>query len=397
MRTALVHDSLTQYGGAEKVLEELHAVFPEAPVFVPNIRREVLPAAYDDWDIRTTWLDRVPGSRTHHRSMAPLYPFAMHGIDLSGYDLVISSSFNFAHNVSTGPQTRHVCYCHSPSRFLWDYNGYAEREKFGRVKRACVEASLPLLRSLDMAAAQGVDGFIATSGLVRDRIRKIYRRRARVLPPPIDLSAFHIARQPERYFLLIMRLVGWKRADIAVEACNALNLPLVVAGDGRELGRLQALAGPSVRFAGRVDGAEKARLLSECAALILPAMEDFGITPLEAMASGRPVIAYGAGGVLDTVQPGRTGVLFPEQTTESLIAALRRFDPDEYDPNAIRAHAARFDRRHFRAAIGALAHVEAAGLADAPPRREERPVAPPSLKPVGVVAPCAATLDQFEH
>ena len=351
MRVALVHDSLTQYGGAERVLEELHAIFPASPVFVPNIRRTVLPPRFDSWDIRTTWLDRLAFSRRFHRSVFPLYPLAMHSLDLRGFDIVISSSFNFAHNVVTGPETQHICYCHSPARFLWDYHGYAERESFSKTKRMLIEPLLPMLRSLDLSAARGVDTWIATSGLVRDRIRKLYRRRSVIIPPPVDTSAFYVRPNPDAYYLLLMRLVGWKRADLAIAACNTLNLPLVVAGDGRELSRLQSLAGPTVSFVGRVDGRQKADLYARCTALILPALEDFGITPLEAMASGRPVIALKGGGALDTVIPGVTGELFASQDVKSLVEVLQSFDPSRYNPAVIRAHAESFDSKQFRAKI----------------------------------------------
>jgi glycosyltransferase involved in cell wall biosynthesis len=275
----------------------------------------------------------------------------MQGLDLREYDVVISSSFNFAHHVLTGPQTRHICYCHSPARFLWDYSAYAEREGFGRGKRFVVESLLPVMRSLDLSAASGVDAWISTSGIVRDRIRKFYRRRSQVIPPPVDMSAFQPAASHDNYYLLLMRLVGWKRADIVIEACNQLGLKLVVAGDGRELSNLKAIAGPTISFAGRVEGVEKANLFARCAAFILPALEDFGITPLEAMASGRPVIALGAGGALDTVKPGVTGEFFYSQTVESLVSVLRSFDPTRYDPETIEAEARKYDSAHFRRRI----------------------------------------------
>jgi glycosyltransferase involved in cell wall biosynthesis len=196
-----------------------------------------------------------------------------------------------------------------------------------------------------------VDRWISTSRTVQWRVRKTYRRRSTIIPPPVDIDAFRPARAHERYLLVLMRLVPWKRADIVIEACNALRLPLVVAGDGRDKARLERMAGPTVRFVGRVDGEAKARLFAECAAFVLPAAEDFGITPLEAMASGRPVIALGQDGALDTVVPGVTGEFFEEQTATSLAGVLRRFDPDAYDPQAIRAHAEAFGSVRFRERI----------------------------------------------
>jgi glycosyltransferase involved in cell wall biosynthesis len=351
VKVAIVHDALNQYGGAEKVLEELHAVFPDAPVFCPVYLPKVLPAAFATWDIRPSWMSRLPGANRYHRSIFPIYPYAMHDINLDGFDVVLTSSFNFAHNVVAAPGACHICYCHSPSRFLWDFHGYARRERFSAFKRALVVPFLPHLRTQDAVSARLVDGWIATSRVVQQRIRKIYGRRSTIIPPPIDPSQYHVEPNHDGYFLLLMRLVAWKRADLVIEACNQLSLPLVVAGDGRELARLQRLAGPTVRFVGRVDGAQKAELFAKCAAFVLPAVEDFGITPLEAMASGRPVIAVAEGGALDTVIPGITGEFFAEQTADSLASVLRVFDPDAYEPQVIRRHAETFGADRFRARI----------------------------------------------
>jgi glycosyltransferase involved in cell wall biosynthesis len=351
MKIALVHESLNTYGGAEKVLEELHEAFPSASVFVPMYRLDAFPASVQYWDLRPTWMNRLPWANQLTRQFFPLYPFAMHSIDLTNYDLVISSSFNFAHSVMTGPYTRHICYCHSPSRFLWDFHNYVRQENLGKVKKGFILPFIPWLRTHDRTAAQGVDHWIGTSRVVRDRIRKIYGRRSTIIPPPVKVGDFHVSTSHEGYYLLLMRLVGWKRADIAIQACNVLKLPLIVAGEGRDLKRLQAIAGPTIKFVGRVDGPAKAELYARCAAFILPAQEDFGITPLEAMASGRPVIALMEGGALDTVKPGITGEFFTEQTTESLIQVLRDFDPSHYNPARIREHAETFDSARFRVRI----------------------------------------------
>ncbi|TPW27925.1 glycosyltransferase [Pararhizobium mangrovi] len=348
MKVALIHEALTVYGGAEKVLEEFAAMFPQAPIFVPIYEPHAFPETLRGRDVRTTWLDRMPFVQRYARGVFPLYPSLMNSIDLDDFDLVLSSSFNFAHNVATPPETCHVCYCHSPARFLWDYNGYARREGFGAMERRVIEFLLPRLRTMDRTAALGVDTWISTSSLVERRIRKIYRRESTIVPPPVNTRDFFISSHRDGYFLLLMRLVGWKRADIAVRACTELGLPLKVAGDGRDLARLKEMAGPTVEFVGRVDGRAKAELYANAAALILTSLEDFGITPLEAMAAGRPVLAYGQGGVLDTVVPGVTGAFFAEQTAESLKQALTTFEPGRYDPNTIRRHAETFDSASFR-------------------------------------------------
>ncbi|WP_149535808.1 glycosyltransferase [Siccirubricoccus phaeus] len=385
MKLAIIHDSIGQYGGAEKVLEEMHAAFPDAPIFMALWNQKGLPPHFRQWDVRTSWLDRLPGARRWHRALFPLYPMAMHGFDLSGFDVVLSSSFNFAHNVVVGPEAVHICYCHSPARFLWDFHGYAERERFGRLTRGAVSAMLPTLRTMDAVAAMRVDHWISTSRLVQQRIGKYYRRESEILPPPIRVAEFRMGQGPGEHFLLLMRLVGWKRADIAIEACNRLKLPLVVAGDGRDTARLRAMAGPTIRFAGRVDGAEKAALYARSTALILPAVEDFGITPLESMAAGRPVIALGAGGALDTVRPGVTGEFFPEQNAESLIETLSAFRPEHYDSEVIRAHAETFDAVAFRAQLRQIvaAHAPPAGSLKPPRPTARLPPAELAARPAG--------------
>ena len=356
MKIALVHDSMTEYGGAERVLEEFHGMFPDAPIYTAVYDPDKFPARLRGWDVRTSWMDRLPFAHRLHRALFMLYPYAMNAFDLDEYDLIISSSFNFAHHVVAGPTTRHICYCHSPARFLWDAQNYARRERFGRFVRGIHMLSLPRLRSMDRAAAQGVTAFISTSRLIKDRIRTFYGRNSRIIPPAVEVESFSIAENPPktRYYLMLMRLVPWKRPDIVIEACNRLGLPLVVAGYGREKEALIKAAGPTVSFVGEVDGEFKAKLLADCAALILPSIEDFGITPLEAMASGRPVIALGKGGALETVVEGETGSLFYEQTVDDLMSVLSQFDPQAFDPEALRAHAMTFDRSNFRRKIAAV-------------------------------------------
>jgi len=356
MRVAIVHDYLTQYGGAERVLDELHAIWPDAPVMVALHDPDRMPAHYRGWDIRASWLSQLPVVKRRHQALLAFYPQAFESFDLQGFDVVLSSSSGFAHGVLTGPQTMHVCYCHSPARFLWDYHNYARRERLGRLTRAVVTTQLAQLRVWDHASADRVDSWVSTSRLVRSRIAKFYGKSSTVIPPPVSVGHFDVGDGPGEYFLMLMRLVGWKRPDIAVEACTRLGLDLVVAGDGRDEGHLRRIAGPRVRFVGRVDDAGLRRLYADCKALILPSEEDFGITPLEAMASGRPVIAYGRGGALDTVIPGKTGLFFAEQTPESLVEVLRDFDPSEFDGHEIRRHAERFDSAVFRARF--RQHVE---------------------------------------
>lgn len=348
MRVALVHDYLTQYGGAERVLDEFKLVFPDAPVFVSVLDLERMPPHYRDWDIRTSWLQQVPYLRRDPRKLLPLLPAAFEAFDLADYDVVLASSSGFCHGTLTGAQTCKITYCHSPPRFIWDYPAYARRENLSRGVQAALRPMLKGLRQWDMTSASRTDYWIAASGPVRKRIAKHYRRDSLVLQPPVDVSRFEPTREHDGYFLMLMRLVGWKRPDIVVEACSRLGLPLVVAGDGRELASLRRLAGPTVTFVGRVDDAQMRTLYARCKAFVLPSEEDFGITPLEAMASGKPVIAYAGGGALDTVVSGVTGTFFRAQAVDSVAEVLQGFDTRRFDAARIRRHAERFDSAIFR-------------------------------------------------
>jgi glycosyltransferase involved in cell wall biosynthesis len=347
MKVAIVHDYLNQYGGAERVLDELHALWPEAPVYAAIYNPGRMPERYRHWDIRTSSLNRLPFARRKHQALLFLLPQAFESFDLDDYDLVVSSSSGFAHGVLTRPQTLHVCYCHSPPRFLWDYHNYARHEGLGRAARMLVSSSLATLRVWDRVAADRADVWISTSRLVRSRIARFYAKPSVVIPPPVRVDRFTPGTEPGAYFLMLMRLVGWKRPEIVVDACTRLGLPLVVAGDGRDAAALQRRAGPTVRFAGRVEDGQMRTLYRDCRAFILPSEEDFGITPLEAMAAGRPVIAYGHGGVLDTVIPRTTGLFFEEQTAEALADVLRGFDARDFDPMVIRRQAEQFDSAIF--------------------------------------------------
>ena len=349
MKVALVHDYLNQYGGAERVLDEMKRIWPDAPVFTSIYAPERMPAHYRDWDIRTSALNRIPFAARKHQVLLPLLPRAFESFDFSGFDIVVSSSSGFAHGVLPPPGVPHLCYCHSPPRFLWDYHAYARREGLGRAVRFLLSPHLLRLRIWDRAAADRADRWLTTSRVMRARIGQVYGKDSAILPCPVDTGRFaQEDRQGPGYYLMLMRLVGWKRPDIVVDACTRLDLPLVVAGDGRELDALRRSAGPSVKCGGRVDDAAMRDLYRDCTALILPSEEDFGITPLEAMAAGRPVIAFGRGGALDTVRPGVTGRFFEAQTAESLIGALSEFRPEDYDPATIRTHAATYDAARFR-------------------------------------------------
>ncbi len=361
MRVALVHDWLNQYGGAEQVLEALHAMYPDAPVYTSLYAPQRLPGTYRSWDIRTSFMQWLPAAKAHHQPFLPLFPLAFESFDFSGYDVVISNSSGFCHCVRTPSQTLHINYCLTPPRFLWNLEGYMAREQFPPALVKLLPMAIAPLRSWDLRAEERVDRFVAISHAVRDRIRERYHRDAAVIYPPVDTAAFQLiesedsseserpAAEVGEYLLVAGRLIPYKRVDLAVQACSQLGVPLVVAGEGRDRQALEALAGPTVRFEGYVSQERLRELYAGCSAFLFPGEEDFGIAPLEAQASGRPVIAYAAGGALDTVVDGVTGLFFHEPTPQSLADALRRFDGYTFDPTIIRRHALQFDASVFRA------------------------------------------------
>ena len=345
---AIVHDYLNQYGGAERVLEAIHELYPDAPVYTAIYDPVAMPEAYRSWDIRTSWMQRLPGWRRHFRNYFVLYPSAFESFDLSAYDLVVSSSSAFAKGVIPHPDAVHVCYCHTPMRFGWRTGDYVEREGIRGLKGRILKLMLTWLRTWDVASSVRVDAFIANSHEVARRIQRYYRRSATVIPPPVDLPPYDPA-PPEAFYLTGGRLVPHKRVDLAVRACTALRLPLVVFGDGRQRAELEAIAGPTVRFVGHVDEGTLRDLYRQCRAYITAADEDAGIQPVEAMAAGRPVIALAAGGTLETVVDGVTGRFFHEQSPAALAVAIAQSRTDTWDAAAIRAHAEQFGRDRFLA------------------------------------------------
>lgn len=359
MKVALVHDYLNQMGGAERVVMAFHEIFPDAPIYTSIYDPQRVDPVFQKMDIRTSFMQKLPLVTRHHQPYLPFYPFAMENLDLRGYDLVLSSSSAFGKGVITRPETLHICYCHTPMRWCWNYDEYVEREHLGKVARSILPLMITGLRIWDQTSAMRVDHFIANSPVVAERIRKYYRREAAYIPPPVDASRFPFdpAIVPDDYFLILSRLVPYKRIDLAIQACNQLQLPLVIIGGGRDLDRLKQMAGPTIRFMGRLSDEEVIHYITQCRAFLFPGEEDFGITPLEAQACGRPVIAYGAGGALASIIDGITGRFFKEQTVESLANVLATFDERLFDSNVIRSHALEFDMPLFRRRI--LQFVEA--------------------------------------
>lgn len=348
-RTVLIHDYLNQYGGAERLLEVLHDLAPDAPVFTSIYDPDSMPPAYRKWDIRTSWIERIPGVHHHHQRALPVYPLAFERMELPACDLVLSSSSAFAKMVRPPTGAVHICYVHSPMRFAWDLDAYVARERLSNAARLALKPLMAVFRQRDRATADRVDRFVANSSVVRDRIRAYWGRDATVIHPPVEVDAFSPAPTAEiqDYFLMVSRLVPYKRFDLAIAACNALKLPLWIVGDGRDRSALAASAGPTVRFLGRVDDVELRHLYARCRASIFMSEDDFGIAQVESQAAGRPVIALAAGGAVDTVRDGVTGTHVREQTSASLVEALGRFERTSFDPDRLVAHARTFSRERF--------------------------------------------------
>ena len=348
IRVAVVHDYFTQHGGAENVAGELYNLVPNADMFATVALEKYLPACIPKERLQTSWMQNLPRIADLYRVYFPLYPFGVQSLDLSNYDLVISSSSGYGKGVRTPSNSLHVCYCHTPMRWIWRYNDYVSREKLAMSKRILLPLALRGLKAWDLEAARQPDQYVANSKVVAQRIRDCYGREAVVIPPPIDANRFLLQAKQDDYYLVLARLVSYKRIDIAVSACNLLNRRLVVIGGGPELEKLRALAGPTVAVLGHISDAEVARYASECRALLFPGEEDFGMAPLELAAAGRPTIAYRAGGALETIVEGTTGIFFDRQEVSSLSDAILHFETMSWEPKTLRAHALRFDVNQFR-------------------------------------------------
>lgn len=347
MKIAIVHDFLNQYGGAERALDALHEAFPEAPIFTSIFLPKNFPSRFSDWDVRTSFMQGLPFLKNHFKKYLPLYPRAFRCLDLRGFDVILSSSSAFAKGISVPVGARHVCYCYSPMRFVWDRDRYLEKESIPFFLKTPLSFVLEKLKRWDLKTNEGVDRFIGISEHIRQRIRTCYGRDADVLYPPVEVDAFDYSDQPGDYFLIVSRLNPYKRIELAIEACERMGRPLKIVGKGPFEPTLRRLAGPHTELLGGVSFHELKSLLMGARAFIFPGEEDFGIAPVEAMAAGRPVIALAAGGALETVVEGETGIFFETPTVECLSKSLLRFDRMSFDPARIRLHAQRFNRMTF--------------------------------------------------
>jgi glycosyltransferase involved in cell wall biosynthesis len=353
VKIAIVHYWLVDRRGGERVVEALCELYPQADLFTNVYDPAPFARTLARHRVKTTFVNSLPFARQMLEPYLPLMPLALEQLDLRDYDLVISSESGPAKGVVVRPDALHVCYCHSPMRYAWDlYPQYLAEA--GVVKRMAMRPLMHYLRLWDQASAQRPDAIVANSEHTRRRIAKYWRREATVIAPPVDtdrLSAARTGVQPGDYYLCAGHLMGYKRVDLAVDAFNTLGLPLVVAGTGPELAALQRRARPNIKFLGWTPDDALARTIAGCKALVFPGEEDFGIVPVEAMSAGRPVIAYGRGGALDSVIDGETGLFFHEPSAESLANAVRTYEVEyeSFDADHIAAYAASFDREHFKA------------------------------------------------
>jgi glycosyltransferase involved in cell wall biosynthesis len=356
-KIALVHDWLTTFGGAERCLILLHQLFPTAPIYTLVHDQRNTPPELEDAHIIPSGLQRLPGATSNWQRFLPAMPSAIEQFDLRDFDLIVSSSHAVAKGVLTHSRQKHLCYCYTPMRYIWElYHTYLDQTRLSPLAERIFKLTAHYLRVWDYASAQRVDKFLAISRTVQARIRHIYGRQAPVVYPPVETQFF--TPDPTAmsdYYLMVSRFVPYKRVDLGIEVFNHRDGKVLIVGEGPLAGRYKRLAGRNVEFVGAVSDEELRILYQNCRALIFPAEEDFGLTPVECMACGRPVVALGYGGAAETVVDGQTGVHFSEQTPQSLDAALDRFERSEISPAACRARAEEFDQQIFLAKIKAAA------------------------------------------
>lgn len=355
MKVAIIHYWWLTNRGGEAVVKAMTELYPKADLFIhvhdEDMVKEALGNTYAG-NIYTSFISKLPFAKKLYQKYLPLMPMALEQLDLTEYDLIISSESGPAKGVVTRPDAVHICYCHSPMRYLWDmYHSYLSTS--GKLIKLLFPWLAHWLRVWDRVSADRVDSFVANSNFIAKRISKFYRRESTVIFPPVDASIFNAMRPKESFYLCLGKMVAYKRADLVVDAFNQLDLPVVIIGEGELYETLRKKAGPNIKLLGRQPFDVVKDHLERTKALIFPGVEDFGIVPVEAMASGAPVIAYKKGGVMDTVVHGKTGILFESQTVEGLIEAVNAYEAGEYtfDPQELSAHAMQFDKAHFKTAL----------------------------------------------
>ncbi len=351
MKVALVHDYLSQDGGAERVLKALHEIWPEAPIFVLFHDKQKI-SGFEKANIRQSFLSHMPWHKSKYRWYLPWMPLATERHNLHGFDVVISSTSAFAKGIITRPETLHISYCHTPTRYLWtDTHEYIEDLKMNPLIKAMLPKLIHRLRLWDKMSVDRVDYFVANSNTVRNRIDKYYRRESDIIYPPVDVEDFYISHDIGDYFVSGGRLVAYKRFDLLIKTFNRLKYRLKIFGTGPKMEILKKYSKDNIEFLGKISDREKAELLSKARAFIHPQVEDFGITPIESMASGRPVIAYPMGGAAETIVAGQTGIFFREQSWESILDVIIKFDHNKWDSRLIRDYASHYGKKNFQERI----------------------------------------------
>ncbi len=354
MRIALVHDYLVQYGGAERVLECFVELFPYAPIYTLVYNKKLMHGVLEKRDIKTSFIQKLPFSSRYHRIFPQFMPLAIEQFDFSDYDIVLSDSSSYAKGIITGPDTLHICYMHTPMRYAWDdCQKYTQDFYFPNFIKKVIPFFMNYIRIWDRLSIERVDRLIANSNFVAKRIKKYYKKDSLTIYPPVNFDNFYISKKNDAppYFLMVARLIAYKRIDIAIKAFNELGLKLKIIGRGPEIKRLKKIAGPNIEFLGRISDQELSRYYSECQAFIFPQEEDFGIVAIEAMASGRPVIAYRGGDIPEHLEDGKTGILFEKQDVKDIVLAIKKFQNMKFDSDYIRESARKFDKSIFKAKI----------------------------------------------
>lgn len=345
MKTALVYDRVNKWGGAERVLLTLHEMFPEAPLYTSVYNPKTAPWAKVFCKVIPSLLQKIPFASRNHEFLGALTPIAFENFDFSQYDLVISVTSEAAKGIITKPGTLHICYCLTPTRYLWSgYDLYFQNP----IMRLISKPIVSYLRQWDKIAAKRPDVMVAISSAAKERIKKYYGRESKIIFPPVDLKVPWVSQVPREYFLVVSRLVAYKKVDLAIEAFNKLKLPLVIVGTGSEEWKLKLGSKKNIKFLGEVSERKLAELYAEAKALVMPQEEDFGLVAVEAQVAGTPVIAYRKSGALDTVVNGKTGVFFDEQTPESLALAVKKFDKCRFNPTELIHHAKNFSKERFK-------------------------------------------------
>jgi glycosyltransferase involved in cell wall biosynthesis len=355
MKTAIVHDWLTGMRGGEKVLEVLCELYPSADLITLLYNKGSLSQTIENMNIITSFIDKLPFKEKKYRNYLPLFPTAIESLNFDKYDLILSTSHCVAKGAAPSKNSLHICYCHTPMRYVWEmYDEYFGKDKTGLLTRTAMSIFAPYLRKWDVHSSARVNHYIANSHFVAERIKNYYNREAEVIYPPVDASLFQLSEKDDNFYLIVSALVPYKKVQIAIEAFNKTGKKLLVVGTGPESEKLKSLANNNIEFLGWRDNSELTNLYAECRALIFPGIEDFGIVPLEAMACGKPVIAYAKGGALETIidyGEYRTGVFFYNQTSDDLLKVLIDFEKLNFNRHKIREHALKFDRSLFKKKI----------------------------------------------